>query len=276
MDVDTYLSRLGYRRAVRPDLATLRALHRAHLRAIPWENLDLQLQRPVTLDPAIAFDKLVVRGRGGWCYEMNGVFGAVLSAIGFSVTTLTSAVRRGERGDDSVGNHVALRVDLDRPYLADVGFAEGLLEPVPLAPGTYRQAGRHFRLEQTGPWWGLHNQRAAGPPCFEFTMETADPERLAVASDWLQTSPDSVLAQTAVCQRHTASGMNILVGRMHCRVRSGRRTLTLLQSEQELARVLVDDFDLTLPAPDGERLWDRICRRHEERLMPRAEDASRG
>jgi N-hydroxyarylamine O-acetyltransferase len=72
MDLQAYFDRIGFAGPARPDLATLRAIHRAHLLAVPYENLDVQLGRPVTLDPAHAFDKIVRRRRGGWCYEMKG------------------------------------------------------------------------------------------------------------------------------------------------------------------------------------------------------------
>ena len=94
MDVQAYLDRIGFQGVPRPDLATLRALHRGHALAISYENLDVQLGRPMTTDPAAAFDKLVHGRRGGWCYEMNGVLGAVLSEIGFKVTRLAGGAYR--------------------------------------------------------------------------------------------------------------------------------------------------------------------------------------
>ena len=138
MDLKAYLDRIGFAGEPRPDLATLSALHRAHLMAIPYESLDVQLGRPLTPDPDAAFEKIVVRRRGGWCYEMNGLFGLALEAIGFRVTRLAGGVMREVLGDVQVGNHLVLRVDLDRPWIADVGFGDGTLEPFPLQAGPFR------------------------------------------------------------------------------------------------------------------------------------------
>src|SRR5687767_1260505 len=99
MDIQAYFDRVGFTGVARPDLATLKVLHRAHALAISYENLDVQLGRPVTTDPAAAFEKIVRRGRGGWCYEMNGLLGAALDEIGFEVTRLAGAVMRSVRGD---------------------------------------------------------------------------------------------------------------------------------------------------------------------------------
>src|SRR5436305_7150802 len=113
MELSAYLERIVHAGPVAPDVATLKALHRAHLTAIPYENLDVQLGRPLTTDPAAAYDKIVRRGRGGWCYEMNGLFGAMLEEIGFSVTRMAGAANRELLGDVVIGNHLVLGVEIE-------------------------------------------------------------------------------------------------------------------------------------------------------------------
>ena len=140
MDLDAYLERIGYEGEPRIDLDTLRAIHRAHLLAIPYETLDVSLGRGASRDPDVIFDKLVTRRRGGWCYEMCGLLGMALDEIGFDVTPLAGGVERVVRGDSAVGNHLVLLVTLDEPYLCDVGFGDGLLEPIELRAGR-RPAG---------------------------------------------------------------------------------------------------------------------------------------
>ena len=147
MDLAAYFDRIGFTAEARPDLATLRALHRAHLLSIPYENLDVQLGRPLTIDPEAAFDKLVTRRSGGWCYEMNGLLGAALDEIGFKVTRMAGAVMREVRGDAAIGNHLVLRVDLGEPWIADVGLGDGTLEPYRLRAGPMESGGYSFRLE---------------------------------------------------------------------------------------------------------------------------------
>jgi N-hydroxyarylamine O-acetyltransferase len=263
MDLQAYLDRVGFKGVPRPDLATLRALHRAHLLAIPYENLDVQLGRPVTIEPAAAFDKIVTRRRGGWCYEMNGLFGAVLEEIGFKVTRLAGGVHRKVRGHEAVGNHLVLLVDLDGPWIADVGFGDGIRDPAPLREGVHSAAGYDFLLERLdGDWWRMHNHALGGAPNFDFTLEPADPALMGAKCHELQTSPASIFVMTAICQRHTPDELLLLRGRALRRVRPGRKHDSLLASADELVACLADDFGLELP--EVAALWPRICARHEE------------
>ena len=107
-----------------PSLTTLRGLHRAHLLAIPYENLDIHLGRAAVRSTRRMFAKLVDERRGGWCYEMNGLFAHVLETLGFDVRRVSGAVGRAEHGWRAQGNHLVLIVALDRPWIADVGFGE--------------------------------------------------------------------------------------------------------------------------------------------------------
>jgi len=263
VDIQAYFDRIGFSGTARPDLATLTALHRGHLRAIPYENLDVQLGRPMSLDPLDAFDKLVTRRRGGWCYEMNGLLGAVLQDIGFSVTRMSGSVSRDERGDRPLGNHLVLRVELDRPYIADVGFGDGILEPFPLSFGAHHCEGYDFRLDDLdGEWLRFHNHANGGAPYFDFTLAPASPDELGATCRWLSTSPDSIFVQTALAFRHTPDGIVSLLGRAHRRIRPGGKQTTLLNSAEEFVAVLKRDFDLD--APEAAGLWPAICAKHEE------------
>ncbi|MBY0421933.1 MAG: arylamine N-acetyltransferase, partial [Parvularculaceae bacterium] len=117
MRIERYLGRIGFAGAPAANLETLRAMHRGHALRIPYENLDVQLGRPVSRDPTRAFEKIVEGVRGGWCFEMNGVFSAALDAVGFRVRRLAGAVMREMLGDDAIGNHLVILVDLDETYL---------------------------------------------------------------------------------------------------------------------------------------------------------------
>jgi N-hydroxyarylamine O-acetyltransferase len=102
-----YLHRIGFTGAARADWPTLQRLHRLHLAAIPYENLDVQLQRRVGFDLDAIHRKLVLERRGGWCYEMNGLFAWALEQIGFRITRLAGGVGREQAGDRSIGTHLA-------------------------------------------------------------------------------------------------------------------------------------------------------------------------
>src|SRR5688572_24693789 len=148
MEIEAYLERIGYTGARDASAATLRGVHRAHLYAIPYENLDIHLGRPLGLDVPGIYQKLVSERRGGWCYEMNGLLAWALRELGFAVDLLAGAVPRASAGETADGNHLVLLVRLpEGPYLADVGFGDGFLEPLPLREGTTEQAGWRFRVE---------------------------------------------------------------------------------------------------------------------------------
>ena len=129
LETEAYLRRIGYVGPLTPTVATLEALQRAHLQAVPFEALDCYLGLPIVLEPQALFDKIVVRGRGGFCYELNGLFAELLMALGFRVKRL-AARPFTESGLAPPFAHLALLVELDRRWLADVGF--GYFSPAPL------------------------------------------------------------------------------------------------------------------------------------------------
>lgn len=263
MDVQAYFDRIGFRGQARPDLATLRELHRRHLWSIPYENFDVLLKQPMTIAPAAAFDKIVDRGRGGWCYEMNGLFGSALEAAGFKVTRMAGAVARGERGEIAHGNHLVLRVDLDRAYIADVGFGDGMLEPTPLLEGPVSCAGYEFRVEGLGDGWlRFHNHALGGAPYFDFRDRPAIESELAWTCRYLSTSPESVFTQTAIAFRHTPDGIRAILGRIVRQVTPGGKTTHLMASADEFVATLKSQFGLDLP--EAADLWPAICAKHEE------------
>ncbi len=264
MDIKTYLNRIAYTGPMRTDLATLTALHRAHLRAIPYENLDVQFGRPVTIDIRAIFDKLVARRRGGWCYEMNGLFGWALRELGFDVVRSAGAVMRQDRGDESVGNHLVLKVELEEGiFLADVGFGDGPIDPVEVTSGRFVSAGFEFAISRLDDgWWRLHNHKSGGAASFDFNMMPADESRLAERCSWLQSSPESPFVQNAVLQHHSADGLWMMRGRVLRKVTPSAQKDYLIESAPEYVGVLAEVFGLKLP--EAAELWPKICARHEE------------
>ncbi len=263
MDVQSYLERVGLTEPVAPNLDGLRKLHRAHLLAIPYENLDVQLGRPVTIERAPIYDKIVRRRRGGWCYEMNGLFGWGLVELGFRVTRAAGGVMREAMGDAMVGNHLVLRVDLPEGiYLADVGFGDGPLDPIRIAAGDFTDGRFPFALSQPEDgWWRFHNHPYGGAKTFDFQLHPADENLLAEKCAFLQTSEASPFVQNLVCQRQTQEGLTILRGRLLRVVTPHGFEDRLLGSATELIGALADDFDLDVP--EAADLWPTICERHE-------------
>lgn len=259
MQLDSYLARIRYTgpRTVTAD--TLCQLHRAHLLAIPYENLDIHLGRALTLDLAHIYQKLVVEQRGGWCYEMNGLFAWALRELGFAVTLLGSSVGEAAQGAAGDLDHLILRVDLDTPWLADVGFGNGLLEPVPLAPGYYQQGFLTFQLEQQADSWYFHNHPQGGKG-YGFTLLARQLAGFAVRCHELQTSPESGFVRTTVCHRFTAEGIATLRGVVFKQVTAQGSNVEELTALSRYRTVLQQHFGLppTLAAP----LWEDVWARH--------------
>jgi N-hydroxyarylamine O-acetyltransferase len=255
-----YLDRVRYTAPARPDLAALIGLHRAHLLNIPYENLDIHRGCPLTIDLDAIYRKIVTERRGGWCFEMNGLFAWALREIGFEVTLLASSVGRASADEPWSGDHLILRVDLDRPYLADVGFGNGLFEPIPLAEGRYRQRFSEYGLRRAGDRWWFTNQQYGGPG-FDFTLEPYQLSDFAPQSRFLQTSPESGFVRTTVCHRFTPDGIVTLRGAVLRRVTAAGQHDDVIDDAAAYARALADVFDLQLE--DTGALWEKVWARHQ-------------
>ncbi len=260
--MERYLARVRYNGPREVGLATLRALHRAHLLAIPYENLDIHLGVPITLDPEAMFTKLVDERRGGWCYEMNGVFGRVLETLGFDVRYVSSAVGRATRGWRAQGNHMVLVVRLDRPWIADVGFGDGFLTPLPLEPGPSAQGFLQYRVTRDGPWWHVQSHEFGGADGFDFTLTPRVLDDFRTQCRELQTSPESGFVKSVVCGRFLSSGLVVLRGAVLREVTRDGVATTVLRDAAEFDRVLRERFDLSVPG--GEDLWPGLWARHLE------------
>jgi N-hydroxyarylamine O-acetyltransferase len=204
LDLDAYLERTGYAGELAPTPETLRGLHRAHVLSIPFENLDIPLGRPILLDLASLQSKLVRARRGGYCFEQNTLFQAVLERVGFKVTGLAARVRMGEMRS-TPRTHMVLAVDIDDTrWLADVGFGgDTLLEPVPYGDDRpQRQGAWTFRLVDEGDARVLQGLRPEGwMDLFAFTEEPQLPIDFEVANHYTSTSPGSPFVTRLIAQR---------------------------------------------------------------------------
>jgi N-hydroxyarylamine O-acetyltransferase len=261
MNVAAYLKRIAYQGPLAVDWETLRGIHRAHANAIPYENLDAQLRRPTTIDPSAAFDKIVSQRRGGWCYEMNGVLGAVLEAIGFKVTRLAA-------NGSSQHSHLVLTVRLDDvTYVCDVGFSDGPIDPYPLVEGSFVQDGFEFRVELLPDnQWRVHNHRFGMAPYF--VAVGPNEKAMEARCQWLQTSPDSPFVQHVTLVKRTQTGFVSLVDRTLRQISPTGVTRTTVESAADFVTTIRDVF--TLDVSEVATLWPAVCERHEVYLREAA------
>lgn len=264
LDLDLYLTRIGYTGPRTPTVDTLRGLVGAHTTAIPFENLEAVLGRPVPLDLETLQDKLLRRRRGGYCYENVTVFAAALERLGFGITGLAGRVTMGA-GGVRPATHALLRVtttDDDRAWLADVGFGAGPAEPYALvdSTGEFTLGEWRFRLEREygeleTEQWVLH-QFAKDGWVDRYTFTLAPQYRIdyEVGNHFVATSPRSPFTRRPFVQRFHSDAHHILDGRVltteHPDGSSRSRELNLSELPEALAKI----FDIELPDEDAAAL----------------------
>jgi N-hydroxyarylamine O-acetyltransferase len=277
VDVPGYLRRLGLDETA-PSADALRALHEAHARRVPYECLEIWLGRPTTVDPAESARR-ILRGRGGYCFHLNGAFSLLLRALGYRVTRHVGGVQ-GTAGDpaEATANHLVLTVrGLPSPaapdgnWLVDLGMGDGIFGPLPLVPGEYQQGPFRYRLRpsesEPGGWHFDHDPRGS----FVGMDFRAQPTRMAAFADQhrrLTTDPGSGFVRVATVARRDETGVDLLRGLVLARV--GEATSrTVLTDRGDYFTALADVFGLTLDdVTPAERaaLWHRLTVAHELRV----------
>jgi N-hydroxyarylamine O-acetyltransferase len=250
LDLDAYLARTGARAPLAPSLEGLTLLHRAHCAAVPFENLDILLGRPIALDLPALETKLVQRRRGGYCFEQNTLFKAALEALGYSVTSLAARVRVDATGIRP-RTHMLLRVDLpEGAFVADVGFGgDGLVHPIPLAEGSETWVGRNgHRLRREGELWVLEgNTSGEWTDLHAFTLEAHYPVDFEMGSFFTSTHPRSAFVLNLVVQRSWPERRVILRNRNLVVREDGASQATLIRDPEHLLEVLDSVFGLAFP-----------------------------
>lgn len=248
MDIQRYLERIHYHGPLEPTLQTLRALHEAHLLAVPFENLDIHLGKAIVLDEVSLWAKIVEHKRGGFCYELNGLFALLLRALGFSVDMLSAAVTNSTDGFGPEFDHLTLLVHLEENWLADVGFGEAFRQPLLLqATITQRQAIGSYKLEREGESWLYQEWDGDWKPAYRFTLQPHDLSDFTAMCHYQQTSPESHFTQKRVCSLATRSGRITLSDQRLITTIDGERTEHLL-TDEEYQIVLAEQFGIVLSA----------------------------
>lgn len=258
LDIEAYLARLGHTGGAKPDLDTLRVLHREHVAAIPFENLEIMLGRPVQLDLPALQDKLLHSRRGGYCYEHNLLFAAALERIGFDVTGLAARVRAGASSTRAV-THMVLKVEVDgEAWHCDVGFgADGLLEPIPLRGGVEMQQGEwRFGLQQEAEGvLALRTWHSDGwLDLYAYTQERRLPVDYVVMNHYTSTHPRSSFIRRPVVQKAAPEVRRKLVGDQLTVVHPDGSVDERSVPVGELTDVLDREFGIELDADDSAEL----------------------
>lgn len=247
------MARIGYIEPIKRDAQTLRGLHLAHMQTVPFENLDIGLKRPIRLTNEALCDKIILQKRGGFCYELNGLFAWLLQEFGFEVTYLNARVynRQGQLGIPF--DHLALLVQTpgqDGRWLVDVGFGDSFSEPLRFEERDEQPQGlRSYRLEQTPDGYVVWQQNYNGvwQRQYFFDIQPRNfPADYEAACLYHQTSPKSSFTRGSIISRATPEGRVSLEDAWLILTKDGERSEVKIADKEEYQKLLKQYFDMTL------------------------------
>ncbi|MFD1367835.1 arylamine N-acetyltransferase family protein [Actinoplanes sichuanensis] len=273
IDVPGYLARLGLPELAghEPSVQALRALHRAHAERVPYECLEIHLDRPTTVCPTESARR-IISGRGGYCFHLNGAFSALLRTLGYQVRRHVGGVQgNADPAPEITGNHLVVTVSglpsAESPegdWLVDLGMGDGLHGPLPLVAGRYQDGPFRYGLRasvvEPGGWRFDHDPQGS----FSGMDFRSAPARMSDFRDKhqeLTTSPESSFVRVAVVARRDATGADVLRGLTLTRI-GAVPSRTVLLTEITYFTALADIFGIVLPGPDRAVLWPRVLGAH--------------
>jgi N-hydroxyarylamine O-acetyltransferase len=256
--LDAYLARIGWSGPLAPTLTTLAGLTRAHMSAIPFENVDVLLGRGIRIDLDSIVNKIVVEKRGGYCFEHGTLFHAVLERVGFRVTTHAARVLTILARHQAPRTHMFLVIEMDEArFVVDPGFG-GLaaVVPVPLREGAEARDGRdrHRMVQRDGEWILEAEIDGEMKPLWTSTLEPQYPVDFELANHWIATSPGSPFTTRVMLRALTPTGRTSVMNRDVTTVCDGKTEKYQLADRRALRVLLARDFGFDLPAVEQMRV----------------------
>ncbi|KAM8962488.1 arylamine N-acetyltransferase 2-like [Pelodytes ibericus] len=254
MDIKAYLQRVGIAATTVPSLVALSKLHSQHLLSIPFESLSIHCGEKIILDPALLYEKIVVKRRGGFCYENNGLFLWVLQVLGYNPRVLSARVKNPvTQVFGPPYDHMILTVELEgRRWLCDVGYGEGIKKPFPIEAGWEEdQDGRRLRIREEQEEWFLEVKEDEGwKILYKFTLKECHFEDFKSMCEYQQTSPNSIFYNKSFCSLQLAHGRVTYMGNrlIHTDYTAGGGQVKTTQhvTDEEIPDVLRDTFGIVL------------------------------
>jgi len=249
LKIESYLRRIAFHDQVKVDHRTLAALHRKYIQSVPFENLDIHYGRKIRLDLKAIEDKIISNHKGGFCYELNSLFGALLGQLGFDVKMISARVcERGKIGQEF--DHMVLVVKLDEEWLVDVGFGDSFLEPIKIAMGLkQRDPAGYFRIARHDPTYLRLEASKNGldySAKYLFTLFKRGLEDFAEMCEYHQTSPESSFTWEKVSTLAMENGRITLRGQSLIETRDGHKTVKQVAGKQEFEQILRDRFRIDI------------------------------
>jgi N-hydroxyarylamine O-acetyltransferase len=250
LNTNAYLERINYHGSLTPSADTLRELQLAHLLAVPFENLSIHAKQPIVLADEALFSKIVRRRRGGFCYECNGLFAALLRALGFEVAMLSAEVADADGVFGPAFDHMTLMVSLEQRWLVDVGFGDSFLEPLRLdEPGEQPEGSRAYQILTDGSLFTLMQRIDDGEwkDQYRFTLQPHTYDDFAEMCTYHQTSPQSHFTRARICSLATAEGRVTLSDmRFITTSLNNEKHERNVTNEEEYATILRESFGVVM------------------------------
>jgi N-hydroxyarylamine O-acetyltransferase len=254
VDTTAYLTRIRYFEPIKPDAQTLHGLQLAHLRSVPFENLDIGVGRRILLDEGSLWNKIVLNGRGGFCYEVNGLFAGLLKEIGYNVTYLNA--RDYHEEDDTFGidfDNLTLLVRVPNEstrWLVDVGWGDTFTQPLELDNTEWQEQGlRAYRLEPFREGYQLWQRGFNGEIERQYYFDLAThqfPAEYEATCQYHQTSPESIFTRKRVISRLTEYGRVTLDNHRLIITTNGKRSEHPCDNEEDFHKLLKEHFGFSL------------------------------
>jgi len=247
MDVQAYLERINYQGPVETTPENLRALQVAHLRTVPFENLSIHCGQPIVLNDDDLYEKIVLRGRGGFCYELNGLFARLLRELGFKVRMLSANVA-GDQGFSADFDHMTLLVSLAEDWLVDVGFGDSFEEPLAIDRATEQVQGMMGYDVVRGDGYHVMRRRPIGGEWknqYRFTLQPYEYADFEPRCHYQQTSPESHFRKGKVCTIATPDGRITISEMRLITTEGGIRSERNIEDDAEYVALLREHFGIT-------------------------------
>ncbi len=249
LDIGAYLKRINYNGPLEPSEQVLFDLHLAHLLAVPFENLSIHSGEQILLSEEALFNKIVVNGRGGFCYELNGLFAALLKQIGFNVSILSAGVKN-EKGEFSPDfDHMTLMVVLNERWLADVGFGDSFRNPLRLDSTQVQHDGnRLYRIAENGSYLMMMEKRidSEWKEMYRFKLDSYGYDDFNEMCRYHQTSPESHFTQRIICSLAKPDGRITISSNRLLITKEEDKQEKELASDEEVKAVLDEHFNIRL------------------------------
>ena len=251
MDTINYLKRINISGIIKPDIANLRILQRNHLLNIPFENLDFHCNRKIFLEVNSLEEKIINRNRGGYCYELNGLFYNLLKNLGFNVKMISARVSNNSGGFGEEFDHLAIVAESDGLWLADVGFGDSFIEPLELKLNEVQKDPNGFyRISEVKGTDYLSLQKSSDGLIFKdeyiFTLKEREWNEFEEMNNYHQTSPDSPFTQKQLCTIANENGRITLTDRNLTVTEGNEKKIIDVKDKEDFNKKLFEHFGMKL------------------------------